>query len=106
MLSPRTVLVGLTTALLSVASQGAFAQKIGAGPTSNIGISRPAGPVGPTRGGGDFGGGGFRGPGWGAVVPGVIMAVPQGYPPNGVFIDDGTVDDNPPRASRHGADPR
>jgi len=100
MLSPRTVLIGLTTALLPLASQGAFAQKIGAGPASNIGISRPAGPVGPTRGGGDFGGGGFRGPGWGAVVPGVIMAVPQSYPPNGVFIDDGTVDDNPRRSSR------
>ena len=87
MLSLRRVLIGVTIALLSMASGGAFAQKVGVGPSSNVGISRPTGPVGPTRGGGDFGGGGFRGPGWGAVVPGVIMAVPQGYPANGVFID-------------------
>jgi subtilisin family serine protease len=34
------------------------------------------------------GGGGFRGPGWGAVVPGIITAVPQGYRSAGPVVDD------------------
>jgi subtilisin family serine protease len=45
-------------------------------------------------------GGGYRGPGWGAVAPGIIMAVPQYAPQGGRFIDDGSVDDGPPRNAR------
>ena len=58
-------------------------------------IDRPP----PTRDGGDRGGGrhhggGWRGPGWGAVVPGIIMAIPSVAPaPDGPFIDDGTIDE-------------
>ena len=54
-------------------------------------------PTGGNRGGGDGGyrgGGGFRGPGWGAVVPGIIAVAPLLVPPpaeGGRFIDDGTV---------------
>ncbi len=82
----RTALLCLTAATLTFALvDGAFAQKMfSRGPSPNVGR-----PMGPTGGGSDFHGGGFRGPGWGAVVPGVIMAVPQGYPPDGPFIDDG-----------------
>jgi hypothetical protein len=89
MRAQRNALLLLTAlAALTIASaSGAFAQKMmSRGPSSNISTSRPMGPSG---GGGDFHGGGFRGPGWGAAVPGIIMAVPQGYPPNGPFIDDG-----------------
>lgn len=50
----------------------------------------------PSRGdgGGHRGGGGFRGPGWGAVIPGIIAVAPLLMPPpaeGGRFIDDGTV---------------
>ncbi len=101
MRSQRTALLCLIAALMFVSADRALAQKMPSrGPSPNIGASRPAGPVGPTRGGGDFGGGGFRGPGLGAVVPGIIMAVPQSYPPNGVFIDDGTGDDGPRRSQQ------
>lgn len=77
----RTALLCLIAALTLASVDGAFAQKMfSRGPSPDIGR-----PMGPTGGGG----GGFRGPGWGAVVPGVIMAVPQGYPPRGPVIDDG-----------------
>ncbi|MGA8958510.1 MAG: hypothetical protein WB503_24200, partial [Pseudolabrys sp.] len=74
----RTALLCLIAALTLASVDGAFAQKMfSRGPSPDIGR-----PMGPTGGGG----GGFRGPGWGAVVPGVIMAVPQGYPPRGPVI--------------------
>ena len=77
----RTALLCLIAALTLASVDGAFAQKMfSRGPSPDIGR-----PMGPTGGGG----GGFRGPGWGAVVPGVIMAVPQGYPPRGPVSDDG-----------------
>ena len=77
----RTALLCLIAALTFASADGAFAQKMfSRGPSPDIG--RPTGPTG-------GGGGGSRGPGWGAVVPGIIMAVPQGYPPNGSVIDDG-----------------
>jgi hypothetical protein len=83
----RTALICLVAALAVVSTDGAFAQKMfSRGPSPDVG--RPMGPTG--------GGGGFRGPGWGAVVPGIIMAVPQGYPPNGATIDD----DGPPGPHR------
>lgn len=47
----------------------------------------------PTSSRGDSGhrGGGWRGPGWGAVVPGILMAIPHRGPSADEFIDDGTV---------------
>lgn len=78
-----------------------------------VGVNNPP-PAPPGRGGGGGGshggngggggnwGGGYRGPGWGAAVPGILMAIPQMTPPRGRFIDDGTVNDDddfgaPPR---------
>jgi hypothetical protein len=90
----RTALLCLIAASILVSADGAMAQKMISRGSPDIGASRPTGP---TRGGG-FNGGGFRGPGWGAAVPGVIMGLPQGYPPNGPFIDDGTVNDGPRRS--------
>ncbi len=82
----RTALLCLIAAIVLASAEGALAQKMmSRGPSSNIGVGKPTGP----SGGGDFRGGGYRGPGWGGVVPGVIVAVPQGYPPNGPYIDDG-----------------
>src|SRR5262245_51772470 len=73
----RPVLICLIAAA-AVLSTDAHAQKIfSRGPSPDVG--RPVGPGG---------GGGFRGPGWGAVVPGIIMAVPQGYTSAGPVIDD------------------
>src|SRR5262249_14938138 len=63
--------------------------------SSSMGNARPTGPA---NGGGDYRGGGFRGPGWGAAIPGVILSAPQSYPPNGPFIDDG-----PRGSNRRGA---
>ena len=76
----RTALLCLAAAL-TMASDGVFAQKMsGRGPSPNIGMSRPPTvPDGP-RGGGGYPGGGHRGPGWGGVVPGIIVGLPQGYP--------------------------
>jgi subtilisin family serine protease len=92
MRAQRTALLCLIAALTLAWVDGAFAQKMfSRGPSPNIGASRPTGP----SGGGDFRGGGFRGLGWGTAVPGIIMTVPQGYAPNGPFIDDGSIDDGP-----------
>jgi hypothetical protein len=80
-------------ATLALASaDAAFAQKAySRGASPNIGASRPIGPRG-----GDGGGGGYRGGGWGAAVPGVMVAIPQTVPPRGgQFIDDGTIDGVP-----------
>ena len=98
MRAQRTALLCFTAAALTFALvDGAFAQKMfSRGPSPNVGR-----PLGPTGGGSVFHGGGFRGPGWGAVVPGVIVAVPQGYPPDGPFIDDGPRRSQ--QASRRGA---
>ena len=74
----RTALICLVAALALASTDRAFAQKMfSRGPSPDVG--RPMGPGG--------GGGGFRGPGWGAVVPGIIMAVPQGYTPTGPVVD-------------------
>jgi subtilisin family serine protease len=73
----RTALACLI-AVMAALSTDAHAQKIfSRGPAPDVG--RPVGPGG---------GGGFRGPGWGAVVPGIIMAVPQGYTSAGPVVDD------------------
>lgn len=96
---PKVLLSLAAIATLIVASaEGASAQKLySRGPSPNIGISRPPAPTGP-RGGGD---GGHRGGGWGAALPGIIMAIPQMVPPGGGrFIDDGTVDDSDRPARR------
>ena len=94
----RTAPLCLIAALTIAYADGALAQKgFSRGPSPNIGDRQPTGPVGPTGGGG-----GLRGPGWGAVVPGIIMAVPQGYPSNGPFIDDGTGPRRSQQASRRG----
>jgi subtilisin family serine protease len=98
MRNQRTALLCLIAALVAVTADSASAQKMmGRGPSSDIG-SR--GPIGPTGGGNGPHGGGFRGPGWGAVVPGIIMGLPQGYPSNGVYIDDGSVNDSPRRSQQ------
>ena len=82
----RTALICLVAALALASTDRAFAQKMfSRGPAPDVG--RPMGPGG--------GGGGCRGPGWGAVVPGIIMAVPQGYTPTSPVVDD-----NPPSQRR------
>lgn len=76
MRAQRTALLCLAAVLAITSAESSFAQKIfSRGPSPDVG--RPTGPGG---------GGGFRGPGWGTVVPGIIMAVPQGYP--ATVIDD------------------
>ena len=77
----RTALLCLIATLAFASVDDAVAQKMfSRGPSANVG---PGAPMGPT------GGGGPRGPGWGGIVPGIIMAVPRGYPANGPVIDDG-----------------
>jgi subtilisin family serine protease len=80
-------LVAVATLTLAAVG-GAFAQKsFSRGPSPNIGASRPTGPVS----GGYQGGGGYRGGGWGATIPGVLMAVPGMVPAQGgqYYVDDG-----------------
>lgn len=115
----RNVIACFTAAatLIIVTAESASAQKNISRSTSNIGASRPpiSTPTTPTtptppRGGGGYngggggghsGGGGYRGPGWGAVVPGIIMAVPAMVPPsNPRFVDDGTVVEDVDRPGR------
>lgn len=106
----RNALLSLAAiAALSLATADiASAQKYPSRGTPNINATRPpvvtqpTTPKPPRGGGGHHGGGGYRGPGWGAVVPGIIMAIPSMAPPaaDGPFIDDGTVIediDRPPR---------
>ena len=108
------ICLGLAALVALAAAGDAAAQKYNSRGTPNIGAA-PAAPTGGNRGGGYQGGGGSRGPGWGAAIPGIIMAVPQfvprdaqAAPGGGRFIDDGTVDDDlpsrPPRqnAARRG----
>ena len=86
MRTQRTALLCLIVALIITSADYALAQKIfSRGASPNVG---DRGPVKPSGGGG-YHGGGFRGPGWGVVVPGIIVAVPQGYPPDGPVIDGG-----------------
>lgn len=80
-------------------SDAAQAQKMNA---RSVATPPPPPPVGgggaPGSRGGGGGGGGYRGPGWGAVVPGIIMTVPQLMQPRGdVFYDDDYGDDPPRR---------
>jgi subtilisin family serine protease len=112
MRAQRSVLLCLITALTFASADCAFAQKaFSRGPSPDVGR-----PIGPGGGGGGFRGGGFGGPGWGAIVPAIIMAVPQNYPPDGIMAvpqnyppDGPIIDDGPsgPRrsqqASRRGA---
>src|SRR5262245_32650505 len=78
MRAQRTALICLIAASAALPT-GAHAQKMfNRSPAPDVG--RPVGPGG--------GGGGFRGPGWGAVVPGIIMTVPQGYRSAGPVVDD------------------
>ena len=104
----RTALACMLAATtLSVVAASASAQKYDSR-SINIGTGRPpvttpAAPT-PSRGGGSgsgYDGGGHRGPGWGAVVPGIIMAVPAMIPPsNPRFVDDGTVVEDVDRPRR------
>ncbi len=92
----QTALICLVATLALAPTDGAHAQKFNRGPSSNIGVSRPpGGPDGPSRGGGGFHDGGF---GWGGIVPGIVMTVPQGYPDD-VFIDDGQAGPRRPQQS-------
>jgi len=93
MRSQQTALLCVIAALFAATAESASAQKMmGRGPSSDIGAR---GPMGPTGGGNGPHGGGFRGPGWGAVVPGIIMGLPQGYPSSGVVVDDGPANNGP-----------
>ena len=104
----RTALACMLAATTSsVVAASASAQKYDSR-SINIGTGRPpvttpAAPT-PSRGGGSgsgYDGGGHRGPGWGAVVPGIIMAVPAMIPPsNPRFVDDGTVVEDVDRPRR------
>jgi subtilisin family serine protease len=103
MRSQPTALICVIALLLAVTADSAIAAQrmMSRGPSSDVGSK---GPVGPTGGGngphnGPHGGG-FRGPGWGAVVPGIIMGLPQGYPSNGVVVDDGPVNNGPRRSQQ------
>ncbi|MFY9688276.1 MAG: S8 family serine peptidase [Pseudolabrys sp.] len=98
----RTALLCLA-AVLTLASDCVFAQKMsGRGPSPNMGTSRPTTvPDGP-RGGG-YPGGGHRGPGWGGVVPGIIVGLPQGYPRGPYIVDDGPPGPRQTQANRRGA---
>jgi hypothetical protein len=85
-----------TAATLSwAAPDGAFAQKYNSGGASRMDTVRPTGPRdGGYQGGGRDGGrrgGGYR-PGYGAGIPGIMVAIPPG---GGRFIDDGTIDGVP-----------
>ena len=98
MRTQRTALLCLIVALITTSADYALAQKIFSRSASpNVG---DRGPVKPSAGGG-YHGGGFRGPGGGVVVPGIIVAVPQGYPPDGPVIDGGP--SRPQRRSVSGA---
>ena len=99
----RTALLCLVAAL-TVASDGVFAQKMGGrGPSPNVGASRPPTvPDGP-KGGGYHPGGGHRGPGWGGVVPGIIVGLPQGYTTGPYIVDDGPPGPRRTQANRRGA---
>ena len=93
-----TALLCVIASLLAVSADSALAQKMmSRGPASDIGSK---GPMGPTGGGNGPHGGGFRGPGWGGVVPGIIMGLPQGYSSNGVVVDDGPVNNGPRRSQQ------
>ena len=98
----RTALLCLAAAL-TVASDGVFAQKMGGrGPSPSVGVSRPQTvPDGP-KGGGNHPGGGHRGPGWGGVVPGIIVGLPQSYTTGPYIVDDGPG----PRRTRRAAGER
>lgn len=86
MFTHRTALLCLITVLTVASADCALAQKsFSRGGSPNVGDRGPVGPIG----GGGYHGGGFRGPGWGAVVPGIIMAVPQGYSPDGPVVGSG-----------------
>src|SRR5712691_4527400 len=97
-------LVAAATLILAAAG-GAFAQKqSGRGPSPNISTSKQPAPS--ALSGGGYQGGGYRGPGWGTAVPGVLMGIPQAYPPRGgQFVDDGDFDGGPqgPRQPQQGA---
>src|SRR5260221_882293 len=97
----RTALHCLIAAMVLVSAESALAQKsFSRGPSSNISVNRPTGP----SGGGDFRGGGNRGPGWGGIVPGIIVAVAQGYPPHRPSFDGGPYGPSPSQqATRCGA---
>ena len=117
MRATRTVLLMAALAALTLSAGTASAQNYNGYRSSHIQQPMPpsrggdGGYHGGHRGGGHWGGG-FRRPGWGAVVPGIIVSIPQAGPPPGPFIDDGTVDEpidhvrRPHRASRHHAKPR
>jgi hypothetical protein len=90
-------------ALTLTAFDGASAQKYQSRGTPNIGASKPTTPSrGGGGGGGDRGGGNWRGPGWGAAIPGIITVLPHLVQPSqgGQFIDDGTVVEDEDRTRR------
>jgi hypothetical protein len=96
----RTVLLCLAAALI-VASDGVFAQKMpGRGPSSNVGVSRPASVPDDPRGGGGYPGGG---PGWGGVVPGIVVGLPQSYSTGPYIVDDLPSGPRRTQANRRGA---
>ncbi len=86
MIFRRALLCLAVVALTLAAFDGADAQKVFSRAAAPAAAGRPSGGGGIDRGGGD---GGFRGGGWGAAIPGVLMAIPQAVPPqNGPYIDD------------------
>ena len=106
-------LIAATTSILAVAesasaqNRGLTTTNIGRAPvTTATAPAPPRGGSGSGSGGGGYNGGGYsgggsRGPGWGAVVPGIIMAVPTMIPPsNPRFVDDGTVVEDVDRPRR------
>src|SRR5665213_50486 len=84
----RSTLLCLATAALTFAADSASAQKVfSRAPTPSVSA--------PSRGSGGYnGGGGFRGPGFGVLVPGILSAIPRG----GQYVDPG--DDTPQRPNR------
>ncbi len=99
----RTALLCLAAALTMVSDGGLRAENVRSRPLTNIGMSRPPNvPDGPSRGGGGYPGGGHRGPGWGGVVPGIIVGLPQGYPTGPYIVDDGPSGPRRTQANRRG----
>ena len=97
----RPALLCFAVLLMLGVTDSAMAQSL-----KSVGVSRPPPPPSPPPRGSAGGGGGYHGGrggfgGWGGVVGGIITAIPRMAPPDGRFVDDGTVvDDDGPSPGR------
>ncbi len=97
MRTQRTALLCLIAALLAVTADGAFAQKmIGPRPLIRHRLQRADG----TDRRRQALAAAFAGPAGARSCPESSWRLPQGYPSNGVYIDDGSVNDGPRRSQQ------